>query len=326
MESMENKMEYRYRIAILTALVVVLGACTPVTNPAPNSAPVIAPSSTPSTTQAFTKGTLPAEVRPAEPAIEMQQLPEERFSFKHVFIKHFLDGYTVKVQYDMRWPSLPPDASVEQPDGKWVAFSVDDPADRIIRDQPLHDIKAVVPEIERMEENWVRPNCVIDAEQQRWCKNVPPPAAPPKPSVTNGIAIPPSAVVTRTTGTGIPTGSGNVVFGSLVTMSDDEGWRSMDSAPKDGTIIEVRCTYGVAPWYGLFRWTTKYLALSNGGKILVEDSTPGWHSPTENAGFTADSTFTWRPYKGSSTAYDDPTHGAQKTNAYWLSAARAYRP
>lgn len=33
------------------------------------------------------------------------------------------------------------------------------------------------------------------------------------------------------------------------------GWKRMASAPRDGTTVEMLETYGVAPWYGIFRWT-----------------------------------------------------------------------
>jgi hypothetical protein len=26
------------------------------------------------------------------------------------------------------------------------------------------------------------------------------------------------------------------------------GWRTMDSAPRDGSIVEIECRYGVRPW------------------------------------------------------------------------------
>lgn len=98
----------------------------------------------------------------------------------------------------------------------------------------------------------------------------------------------------------------------------EPGWQPISSAPKDGTVIEVRCTYGVAPWYGLFRWTKQ---------ITIDGATfdsPGWHRVGDDRiGFTEDSTFTWRPYNGASSAYVDPTDGAQMTDAYWRGAAAA---
>lgn len=87
------------------------------------------------------------------------------------------------------------------------------------------------------------------------------------------------------------------------------GWRSMSDAPRDGSIIEVRCTYGVAPWYGLFQW----IVPSYGGK--AEWCKVG----CEASGFTESDEFSWRPY-ASSGKYVDPTGGAQDSPEYWLRA------
>lgn len=84
------------------------------------------------------------------------------------------------------------------------------------------------------------------------------------------------------------------------------GWQSMGTAPKDGTVVEICCTYGVAPWYGLYcykddRWQ---------------------RTDDERSGFTEDNSFHWRPYSNgqSSAQYVDPTGGAQNTRNYWLHA------
>lgn len=88
-------------------------------------------------------------------------------------------------------------------------------------------------------------------------------------------------------------------------------WRDMASAPRDGTTIEVRCTYGIAPWYGLYKWA----AAPYGG-------TEGWRKVSdENSSFTEDPSFSWRPYDGDPGSYVDPTGGAQNTRNYWLRAA-----
>jgi hypothetical protein len=35
---------------------------------------------------------------------------------------------------------------------------------------------------------------------------------------------------------------------------------AMDTAPKDGTVIEIECRYGAKPWRGPFRWTDQAAA------------------------------------------------------------------
>lgn len=34
----------------------------------------------------------------------------------------------------------------------------------------------------------------------------------------------------------------------------EAGWHSMDSAPRDGTPIEIRCSYGYEPWVQVGRY------------------------------------------------------------------------
>ena len=35
---------------------------------------------------------------------------------------------------------------------------------------------------------------------------------------------------------------------------NETSWRSMATAPKDGTIIEIQCAYGIVPYSDLYRW------------------------------------------------------------------------
>lgn len=110
----------------------------------------------------------------------------------------------------------------------------------------------------------------------------------------------------------------------MSTADAQEDWRSMTSAPHDGTIIEIRCTYGVAPWYGLYHWVAPTMS--------VQDQDGHWTKSTEAqkrwakvgddySGFSEGGSFSWRPYSGSATQYVDPTGGAQNTAYYWRRAA-----
>ena len=102
-----------------------------------------------------------------------------------------------------------------------------------------------------------------------------------------------------------------------------EDWRGMATAPRDGTIIEVRCTYGVAPWYGLYRWTDR-ITLNQNGVIHEMTGQPRWAKVgDDSSGFSEDSSFSWRPYNGAATAYIDPTGGLQDSPAYWRGAVAA---
>lgn len=96
-------------------------------------------------------------------------------------------------------------------------------------------------------------------------------------------------------------------------------WRPMTSAPRDGTVVELRCTYGVRPWYGLFRWTDSMEMLDQQGALVtMYMQSPWWASlKRPGQGMTDDKTLMWRPYEGDPGAYIDPTQGAQETAAYW---------
>ena len=103
-------------------------------------------------------------------------------------------------------------------------------------------------------------------------------------------------------------------------------WQHMSAAPRNGTVIEVIQTWGIAPTYGLVRFPQKGSVFEqfNRGKSAVEDLT--WEdvsNPTQ--GYTnLGNCLRWRPYKGDPKTYVDPTGGAQNTTAYWCQAAHAH--
>lgn len=107
------------------------------------------------------------------------------------------------------------------------------------------------------------------------------------------------------------------------TMDQQQDWHPIGTAPKDGTVIEVRCTYGVAPWYGLFIWKEIVVLHDNNGESH-EMRSPGWKRVgDDSSSFEEGSSFTWRPYRGMTISYIDPTGGAQDSPAYWRGAAAA---
>lgn len=103
-------------------------------------------------------------------------------------------------------------------------------------------------------------------------------------------------------------------------------WNPMVSAPRDGTIIELCCTYGVQPWYGLFRWTSTIEVLTMQGEdVTISLGEPGWFGVDgrrRGQGVMEEAPRQWRPYEGDPNTYVDPTHGAQETHAYWLTGTR----
>lgn len=101
-------------------------------------------------------------------------------------------------------------------------------------------------------------------------------------------------------------------------------WRSMDSAPRDGSWVELKCTYGVAPWYCVARWTNESTALdcSTGDRISFTAREHSWQKP-DGGGPSSESHLHWRPYAGTVENYVDPTGGAQNNMAYWRGAVAA---
>ena len=101
---------------------------------------------------------------------------------------------------------------------------------------------------------------------------------------------------------------------------DFEGWNSMDTAPRDGTWVEIKNTYGVAPWYCVARWTREDFArCSDGTRKKFEMPDPAWVTP-DGGGPCSEGSLHWRPYAGEVSAYIDPTGGMQNQMAYWRGA------
>lgn len=97
-------------------------------------------------------------------------------------------------------------------------------------------------------------------------------------------------------------------------------WQSMDTAPRDGTWVELKCTYGVAPWYCIARWTDEQIAYGrNGTTTPFRAKQPSWTKPKGGGPFDEGS-LQWRPYVGEVTSYIDPTGGMQDDPAYWRGA------
>ena len=97
-------------------------------------------------------------------------------------------------------------------------------------------------------------------------------------------------------------------------VNDGGGWLHMQTAPRDGTPVELKCVYGVAPWYGLYRWTNKNVSVD--GVEFISDFI--WRNCNGDPTFpSSEAELMWRPYGGAPEAYVDPTGGAYKTAEYW---------
>lgn len=115
---------------------------------------------------------------------------------------------------------------------------------------------------------------------------------------------------------------------SSLYASTANGWRPVATAPRDGTVVEMLETYGIGPWYGLFKWTDKIILKDDKGKNQEIKTIPGWSSVDRgNVGVTESKCLFWRPYKPTSIKYIDPTGGSQESVEYWCRAAhRPYDP
>jgi hypothetical protein len=121
--------------------------------------------------------------------------------------------------------------------------------------------------------------------------------------------------------------AGLLIAHAVCAQNSEEEWQPMSTAPRDGTVVELMNTYGVAPWYSIAKWTrhidgvpTFYGDKGQQGVTSMDMPEPHWVSLDHN-GFQDDAdTLHWRPYHGSVSHYVDPTGGAQNSNAYWLRA------
>lgn len=81
-------------------------------------------------------------------------------------------------------------------------------------------------------------------------------------------------------------------------------WKSIDSAPRDGSVIELKNTYGLMPTYSVAKW---------------EDE--GWRDAGDPMRGVMDGPhLEWRPYAGDIATYLDPTGGRQDAPDYWDAA------
>ena len=78
-------------------------------------------------------------------------------------------------------------------------------------------------------------------------------------------------------------------------------YRTMESAPRDGTIVEIMNDYGYRPTYALGQW----------------DGNAWRKYPDSSSSWISESYLTWKPYHGDPASYVDPTGGLQHTYRYW---------
>lgn len=64
-------------------------------------------------------------------------------------------------------------------------------------------------------------------------------------------------------------------------------WQPIETAPRDGTIVELRCTYGMEPWTGWFLWRQGWWPGGVGCWVRPEDERSGIDPAFEYA-------LTWR--------------------------------
>lgn len=96
-----------------------------------------------------------------------------------------------------------------------------------------------------------------------------------------------------------------------IQMCEDGGrWKSISTAPIDGTIIELKNNYGVAPSYSLVK--------------RVDDRWQKANDPCSAVGDFEE--HEWREYSGQIQDYADPTRGMQDDMNYWRTAVAIKHP
>lgn len=111
-------------------------------------------------------------------------------------------------------------------------------------------------------------------------------------------------------------------IGALLQSGHDGlSWSPIDAAPRDGTVLELKCSYGVAPWYFVGYWEPMPARHATDGwwrdAKLALDGVKGGVMPTE------EDSLSWRPFTGEVASYVGPTQGAQNDGGYWRGAVAA---
>lgn len=111
-----------------------------------------------------------------------------------------------------------------------------------------------------------------------------------------------------------------------------DDWRPISEAPRDGTPIEIKNSYGVAPTFCVSRWTNQHVVTVlcrdpavNGTTQTFTSNEYSWsRADGHSGGSPIDGPhLSWRPYAGDPANYIDPTGGAQNSAAYWRGAVAA---
>lgn len=112
--------------------------------------------------------------------------------------------------------------------------------------------------------------------------------------------------------------------GAQFLRGDGINWQPMSTAPRDGTVVEIKNSYGVAPTYSLGKWTDEGLAHGRDGQMHpFKRDHASWFNIKSGGGWISESSLSWRPYVGDVDSYVDPTGGAQNSMAYWRGAVAA---
>lgn len=87
------------------------------------------------------------------------------------------------------------------------------------------------------------------------------------------------------------------------------GWKGMDCAPHDGSVVEIENRWGAKPWRALFRWTAenRNAGLDPSEIIPGQDIAAGhWVGATDpNLGFIGGA-FAWRKFDGDPATHENP--------------------